>query len=601
MSKFLMCKSCSEEYKNVENRRFHAEPNCCVKCGPRYDFIDLNKNIVDYETPIQAAKGKIKLGKIVAIKGLGGFHLCCDALNEKAINLLRERKRRHHKPLAIMAKDIKSIGKMARISSIEENILTGKRRPIVILEKSPCYNLPQVIAPKQNSIGIMLPYTPLHYLLFDDNLSYLVMTSGNINGQPLQYKNEQGIEALRQITDFLLIHNRDIHIPVDDSVVKVVLDKEMVSRPGRGYSPFSLKLSNDKKEILGVGADQKSTFCILKNGYATMSQYLGDLNDDNNCKRYEENINHILKIYEAKPRTTIHDLHPTFISTRFAKNRSGRHIGVQHHHAHMASCMAEHKLFEKVIGVIFDGTGFGTDNAIWGGEFFIGDRRKYKRIAHLQYISLQGGDLSVKEPWRCAVSYLNSLGIDPAKYLKGVDKDNITILQQALSKEFNCFKSSSMGRFFDCISALTGLCIKSTYDGQGAIMLENTIDKSVKEAYPYIISTCNESWEISYEEVIRNVVKDLDKGTEAPKIAAKFHNTIVDMTASMVCIINKKEKLKDVVLSGGVFENRYLLTGIYKSLKKLGFNAYFNELVPINDNGISIGQVAIGEQIIGEE
>ncbi len=600
MSSFSMCPDCEGEYKDPESRRFHAQPNCCKKCGPQYTFIDLSSDVLDDKIPIKLAKEKINQGEIVAIKGLGGFHLCCDASNERVLALLRERKRRPHKPLAVMVKDIQNAKKITKISNMEKELLEGKNRPILLLERREDCSLPEGIASEVSTIGVMLPYTPMHHLLFDDKLSYLVMTSGNIGGQPLQYKNEQGVKALSEITNYFLIHNRDIHVPVDDSVVKVVLEKEMVSRPGRGYSPFSFPLSKQQdKEILAVGAQQKSTFCLLKKGYATMSQYLGDLNDFNNYKRYEKTINHILEIYGGKPEIVIHDFHPQYSSTQYAKTRLGKHIGVQHHHAHMVSCMVEHKLFNKVIGVIFDGTGFGTDDAIWGGEFLVGDRKGYERAAHLQYVLLQGGDMVIKEPWRSGAAYLHAVEINPEKYLKNIDRKNISTLRKALVKEFNCFRSSSMGRFFDCISSLIGLCNYTTYDGQGAIALENIINKAVKESYPYHIMECNNDWIISYKEIIKHVIKDLDDRIGADEIAAKFHNTIIDLTIDMVCIIQKKAEIRDIVLSGGVFENRYLLNGIYGRLKNLDLSVYFNQRIPINDNGISIGQVGIGDEMYG--
>ncbi|GMQ55871.1 carbamoyltransferase HypF [Vallitalea sediminicola] len=600
MSAFPMCSDCKTEYDDPNNRRFHTQPNCCKDCGPSVTFLDSNNNEISSDDPIQSAVSMIKQGKIVGIKGLGGFHLCCDAVDENIINTLRVRKKRLNKPFAIMAKNLQAARKIAHISAEEEQILTGKQRPIVLLKKRLSDILPENIAPNQKCIGIMLPYTPLHHLLFNDSLEYIVMTSGNLNGQPLTYKNEEAIKSLGNVCDYFLTHNREIHMPIDDSVVKVVEDKLMVIRLARGYAPYHVKM-NSKNEMLAVGGQQKSTVCLLKNSYAVMSNYIGDLGDCDTYERFQQTIENLLKIYKATPKMLIHDLHPAYDSTKYAHEQSGIQKGVQHHYAHMLSCMIEHDINKKVIGVIYDGTGLGDDGAIWGGEFFVGDRKNYKRVAHLKYVTLQGGDITVKEPWRSGVGFLSSIGVEPELYIKGVKKDAIKLLTQALKSNFNCFQSSSMGRFFDGISSLIGLCNHNIYDGEAAIMLENNIAPDVTKLYDYVIESLNNKWLIDYEKIVIGIINDLEQGISRDIISSKFHNTIIDFTVKMVEELHRILGIKDVVLSGGVFQNTYLLSGIYKKLKGSGFNTYFNEIVPINDGGVSLGQIAVGNAMLEEE
>ncbi|GMQ65214.1 carbamoyltransferase HypF [Vallitalea maricola] len=597
MSMFPMCTDCEKEYNDPSDSRFHTQPNCCKKCGPQVEFID-SDNMKKYGNPIKSAVSMIKQGKIVGIKGLGGFHLCCDAVNNNTVNILRIRKKRPNKPLAIMAKNLESAKKIAYISTKEEQIVTGKQRPIVLLKKRLSNILPSNIAPNQRYIGIMLPYTPLHYLLFDESLEYLVMTSGNLNGQPLAYKNKEAIESLGNICDYFLTHNREIHMPIDDSVVKVIEDKVMVIRLARGYAPYHVKMDSNK-EILALGGQQKSTVCVLKSKYAVMSNYIGDLGDYDTFERYQKTIDNILNIYKTTPDRLIHDLHPLYDSTKYAHEQSIRHIGVQHHYAHMLSCMVEHNMDKKVIGVIYDGTGLGDDGAIWGGEFFIGDRKSYKRVAHLKYVTLQGGDITVKEPWRSGVSFLCSSEIEPEKYIKGVNRDTIKLLKEALSSDFNCFQSSSIGRFFDGVSALIGLCNYNTYDGEAAIILENNTESGVTQLYSYDIDDTNNELLIDYKKIIKGIIGDVKQGINISSISSKFHNTVIDFTVNMVDRLSKKSGIVDVVLSGGVFQNSYLLSGIYRRLKGLGFNTYFNEIIPINDGGLSLGQIAIEDDEYG--
>ncbi len=596
MKAFKMCPICKKEYLDGANRRFHAQPNCCPNCGPSFKLLTSNGQNVLCENLIRDTINFIKQGKIVAIKGLGGFHLACEVENAKTIEVLRKRKNRPHKPFAIMVKDIETAKRLAYISKEEEKILSSNKRPIVILNKKESNILPDIIAPNTKKIGIMLPYTPLHYLLFEQGISFLVMTSGNVSGGSIQYENNQAIDHLRNIADYFLVHNREINIPVEDSVVKVIDNKEIVIRRARGYTPYAINMKVNN-EIIAFGAEQKNTFCLSKNGYGYMSQCLGDLKDLDAYSTYEKAIDNLSELLGFTPNMLAFDLHSRFLCLQYPKYQLKRKVPVQHHHAHMVSCMVEHKLFNPVIGVVFDGTGLGTDGTIWGGEFFIGTRESFCRVGHLKYVTIQGGDQAIKEPWRVALSYLYSINYDANQVLEEIDKEEIYMVTQALEKNINCFKTSSMGRFFDCISSLLNICHRITYDAQGAIELENILNPSIKESYGYSIIEIDNIHQIDYESILLGALKDIEKKISTSVISAKFHNTIGNLAVDLVCIISKRYDIKQVVLSGGVFENNYLLLYISKKLKKRDFVVYYNQQIPTNDGGISVGQLAIADVI----
>lgn len=576
MKKFIMCKECNDEYNNPSRRRFHAEPNCCDKCGPKLWLTD-NKGVKNIcENPIDEAKRLLKEGKILAIKGIGGFHLVCDGRNEESINILRKKKRRSHKPLAVMVRDINVVKEICEVSSKEEIVLKSNKRPIVILKKKFPFLLPEAIAPKQNSLGVMLPYTGLHYLLL-----------------------EEALNNLKDIADYFLFHDRDIYIEEDDSVVKVIDSSERVIRRGRGYSPYMSK-SNEEYEIIAIGGDQKSSVCVSKNGYIYLSQYLGSLEDFNSYNNFKYVLNHFIDLFDINKKLLVHDMHPSYLSTKYAKEQNINKIEVQHHHAHMVSCMSEHSIYENVIGVIFDGTGFGLDGAIWGGEFFVGNRKEFKRAGHLEYIKIQGGNKAIEEPWRCAVSYLYYLGYNPAEILKNIEKEKIEVVIQALQSKVNCFLSSSIGRLFDAVASIIGLRNYITYDGQGAIELENIIDKNIDESYMYDISEIHGVFQIKYKKIIEGILMDKKQREPISKISAKFHNSLIYSTCDLVCILGKKESIRNVVLSGGVFENEYLLRLLNMNLIKKGFQVFYNKEIPTNDGGLSFGQLNIASEILSE-
>jgi hydrogenase maturation protein HypF len=600
MQAFTMCEDCKREYDNPMSRRFHAQPNCCEKCGPKLFLIDSKGVQIECGDIINETTKLLEQGKILAIKGLGGFHLVCDGRNEKSIGKLRNRKYRRDKPFALMAKDIDIIKDICHVSEKEEQVLKSNKRPIVILKKKVSSSLPEVIAPKQNKLGVMLPYTPLHVLLFNENLNLLIMTSGNISGMPIEYKNEEALAHLSEVADYFLMHDREIYIPTDDSVVKVIDAVESVIRRARGYTPYSVKIKT-MKQILAVGGEQKNTICISKNGYAYLSQYLGDLEEFSCYESFKYVLKHFNNLFDINAELIVHDMYPAYLSTKYAKAQEIRTMEVQHHHAHMVSCMAEHSIYDTVIGVIFDGTGFGLDGAVWGGEFFIGNRHSFRRAGQLEYVNIQGGEQAIKEPWRCAASYVKALGYDPLQIIQGVEREKIEVVTQALNAGMNCFLSSSIGRLFDAVSALIGIRNNITYDGQAAIELENAIEEEMDDSYSYNISEIDGEFYIQYKDIIEGILKDIERKELISKISAKFHNSLAEAACALVGKLREKEAINKVVLSGGVFENQYLLKRIYKSLVKRGFQVFYNEQIPINDGGLSFGQLHAASAIMEKE
>ncbi|KAF5035554.1 Carbamoyltransferase HypF [anaerobic digester metagenome] len=551
-------------------------------------------------TPAKMASELICQGKMLAVKGIGGYHLCCNAQVPEIIQRLRKLKNRPDKPLAIMARNIDAVKRICQVSEKEEKILTGAKKPILLLQKLVPAYLPQDVAPNQKRLGVMLPYAPLHLLLFNDQVDYLIMTSGNISGLPICYKESDAINTLGNVADYFLTHNRDITVPVDDAVVKVVNNCEVLVRCGRGYAPLTIPIDSEKV-ILAVGAEQKSTICITRESFATVSQHIGDLKTHQTYQTFTRQIEHFEHLFQFHSDIIAHDLNPDYLSTRYTKERAGQKIAVQHQHAHMAGCMAENKLTNNVIGVIYDGTGLGTDGAVWGGEFFIGSLSEFKRVGHLKYVTLQGGDSVVNEPWRCAASYLFALGIEPCEYLHQIDSVALDIVGAAIRNRIRCFESSSVGRLFDCVAALCGFQNKITYDAQAAIELENLSDADACDFYHYRISETKDGFILEYDDILKEILGDIQNQVLKSRIAVKFHNTVIVATAECACKIRNSTGLNDIVLSGGVFENVYLLERLIERLQAFNFSVYYNRLLPTNDGGISFGQAVAAGAILKEK
>ncbi len=600
MQNFKMCQSCQAEYDDPLNRRFHAQPNACPVCGPSVFLEDID-GIIECDDPIQKTIELLSNGYIIAIKGLGGFHLACDAENDDALKLLRERKRRTYKPFAIMSASVERIKEYCFVSEEESILLESYQRPIVLLKKRKNIAISEFVAPNNNYLGVMLPYTPLHYLLLNSNILALVMTSGNISEEPIAYVNEEAKERLGKLADYFLMHNRDIHSRCDDSVARVFQGHQILIRRSRGYAPHPVDLNFSMKQILACGPEMKNTFCLTKDNHAFISHHIGDLQNIEAYNYYVESIELYKRLFRINPEIIAYDLHPDYLSTRYAlEQKDVKLVGVQHHHGHIASCMAEYGLADKVIGIACDGTGYGTDGAIWGFEFFIADYESFHRYAHLKYIPLPGGDASTKEPYRMAISYLYSafgdgfISLD-TPLIKRLDRDNLKILKQMIEKGINSPLTSSCGRLFDAVSSILGICDYASYDAQPAIELEMIASTEVQESYNYEIinSKDGEPNLIDVQDMIRSIVYDMNKGTSVNIISAKFHNTIVDIITKICEKMRYDFSINNVVLGGGSFQNNYILTKLYKNLGRKRFKLYFHKKIPTNDGGLSLGQAII--------
>lgn len=599
MHKFRMCNVCKNEYLDQSNRRYHAQPNACNVCGPQVKLLKSDTQEVKCDDPIKKVAKLLKEGKIVAIKGIGGFHLACDAENDEVVYKLRKRKKRQaSKPFAIMLFDVASVRRYCEINEEEEALLTSPRRPIVLLKKLPNCTISKYVAPNNNYLGVMLPYTPLHYLLFQLPLA-LVMTSGNFSDEPLTKDNDAAIKNLGKIADYFLCHNRDIHISCDDSVTSIILKKEFILRRARGYVPLPITLKFTLPQILGTGAELKNTFCLTRDNYAFLSQHIGDLKNYKTLKYYKESVAHFKKLFKIKPEIIAHDIHPDYLSTKFAKEYSSLPaFPVQHHHAHIVSCMVENEVDEPVIGVALDGIGYGIDGKIWGCEFMIAEYHSFTRIGHLKYIPMPGADMATIEPYRMAVSYLYSVfGREfinlNTNFNKRWEKEKIGILLDMIDKNINSPQTSSCGRLFDAVSSILGICDKLNYEAQAAIELEMVALTGVDKKYKYEIISTKDILIIDTSLIIEGIIKDMLNNISIGVISAKFHNTLIEIIVKMCMLFKSRFGIDKVALSGGVFQNRYLTEGVIQRLTNHSFICYHHSKVPTNDAGISLGQVVI--------
>jgi hydrogenase maturation protein HypF len=640
MNTFRMCEACLAEYQNPGNRRFHAQPNACPVCGPQMELIIQSNNtkISEKDNPVAKTIDMLRQGKVMAIKGLGGFHIACDATNREAVLKLRERKRRSNKPFALMAPDIDTIRKYCLVSENEEKVLLSHKRPIVLLQKRDDFSLSEEIAPNNRHIGFMLPYTPIHYLLFyhpdrDEmnynglELSVLVMTSGNITEEPIIHDNEEAYLKLSSVADAFLVHNRDIFMRVDDSVIKI-RDQSLIKnsqnplmrkytsdpmlffiRRSRGYVPEPILLPGDGPDVLGCGADLKNTFTITKGAYAIPSQHIGDMENYETLRFFEETLKNLKSVYKAEPAAVAYDLHPHYMSTQWAlrlgqqeSNRALKLFGIQHHYAHIGSVMAENGFREKVIGVAFDGNGYGEDGSLWGGEFLVADINGYKRAGHIKYTPLPGGEMAAREPWRMAISYLKEAAADeimdfigPTGFIEKYGRESVeNIIKIASDRTFSPL-SSSVGRLFDAVSALMGICDKNTFEGEAAIAIESMVIDGIEEYYPVDISF-KDPLEIDFSNAVLKIINDMERHTDRRVIATKFHNTVASAVILVVLKLSLVNNIKKVILSGGVFQNIYLLGKVADNLRAVGLSVYTNELVPCSDAGISLGQAYIARE-----
>ncbi|MCS7280819.1 MAG: carbamoyltransferase HypF [Desulfobacterota bacterium] len=599
MKKFVMCSDCEREYHDPKDRRFHAQPTCCPRCGPKVWVANREGiKVADENNWLQFVWEKLQEGKIIALKSLGGFHLACDAKNEDVVQELRLRKRRPKKPFAVMCKDKETVKKYCLLSEEEERLLTSCHAPIVVLKRRIDCDLPDILAPGIKTLGVMLPYTPLHILLFLGPFEVLVMTSGNVSELPIVISNEEAVTKLGKICDFFVFHERDIVNRCDDSVVKLVDNNVQFFRLSRGYVPEPITLPFVAPKVtVGIGGEMKNNICIIKNDKAFMSQYVGEIDTEEGRENLLNCFRNLCRLLDVSPKAIAFDLHPNYLSSSFAKSLPAEiHFGCQHHHAHMVSCMAENCLDEKeVIGVVLDGTGYGTDGNLWGFEILLGNYRTYERLFHLAYCPLPGGEIAIREPWRMAISYLYSfLGEEGLYWAEKIfGKERTALIVEVLKKGFNNPLSSGCGRLFDAVSAMVGLCEKTSYEGQAAIELAELVQTfegdEMEDRYDFEIV----NGVIYPDKVILGVVRERVSGRSAEFISHKFHNTVVEIIKECVKMASAQRNVKRVVLSGGTFHNDFILKKTKRILKDLGLEVYFHTKVPPNDGGIALGQAAI--------
>lgn len=591
MSPFTMCPDCRAEYGNPLDRRFHAQPIACPDCGPQVTFVHGDAAPQHADGAVRAAIAALADGKIVAVKGVGGFHLTCDATHAGAVTRLRERKHRPHKPLAVMVRDVAQAKTLAYVSEEEVALLTGRERPIVLLYKRDNAALANTVSPDIGTVGLMLPSTPLHHLLAEQ--MPLVMTSANHSGEPIITDNEDALTSLSLIADAFLLHDRIIYTPCDDSVVTVAFPV----RRSRGVVPQPLPLPVTLPPLLAVGGELKNTFCLAKGNQAFMSQHIGDMQNLETLSTFEHSLENLQHLCHVKPQFIIHDMHPGYLSTRWAQRHAARHnlpcVAVQHHHAHIAAVMAEHCIAsdETVIGFAFDGTGYGTDGTVWGGEVLLANYRSFERVAHVAYMPLPGGDTAIRRTYRLALAYLWACDLpwdeDLLPVMVTMPNERRILLRQ-LAASLNTVQTSSMGRLFDAVAGLLGVCCTATFEAQAAMQLEAMCTDDVSAHYPVSDSTFDPA------PVLASILEELRAGVPVSIIAAKFHNTVATWVLQVAMRLRQLHNLDTVALSGGVFQNRYLLERVQANLEQYQFTMLTHRQVPPNDGGLSLGQAIVG-------
>jgi hydrogenase maturation protein HypF len=600
MKSFLMCPDCRREYTDPADRRFHAQPDACGTCGPHISVWDERGSVLarGHEALLEAAEA-LRRGETLALKGIGGFQLLVDARNDAAVLRLREKKRREEKPLALMFPDIETLRRYVHISPLEERLLLSTESPIVLLKRLPNTDIAPAIAPDNPYIGAMLPYTPLHHLLMREVGFPVVATSGNLHDEPIIIDEGDALEGLAGIADRFLVHNRPIERHVDDSVARVQLGRETLLRRARGYAPLPVVLKQRLPPLLAVGAHLKNAVAVSRGNEVMISQHIGDLETAKAFFAFRRVIDDLLELYDVKPVAAVHDAHPDYLSTQYARESGYPTVAVQHHHAHLASCVAENEVEGEVLGVTWDGAGYGEDHTLWGGEFLLGDAKAYRRAAHFRPFRLPGGEAAIKEPRRTALGLLyeltgpealeNSLYLPPEKLgSEGFSPQTMRLLLQMLDKGTNAPITSSAGRLFDALASILGFRSVCSFEGQAAMMVEFAAEEGVDGSYPIEVRGSEPlivDWGPMFEEILR----ERERGARRGVVCAKFHNTL----AEAILVIARKVGVKPVALTGGVFQNRYLTDRAFRRLEQAGFKPYIHQRVPPNDGGIALGQIAI--------
>jgi hydrogenase maturation protein HypF len=634
MAPFTMCDQCAAEYHDPADRRFHAQPTCCPACGPRLALLDATGTVVSGQEPLVAAADLLRQGKVLAVKGLGGFHLAVDAFNEAAAAALRARKHREDKPFAVMVPDVEAARRLCEVDEAAAGLLASARRPIVLLPRRPEVGsgssaeagaagagLAAAVAPGNRQLGLMLPYTPLHHLLLRAVGRPIVLTSGNASDEPIVYRDDEVVQRLGGIADGFLTHDRAIQVRTDDSVVRPFRGRETVIRRSRGFVPEPLSVrTRFPRPVLACGAELKNTFCLAKQNHAFISHHIGDLENAETLHSFTEGIEHFRRLFDITPEVVAHDLHPEYLSTKYAMDLADRGgdgglavggpggggsdggamgdvelVGVQHHHAHIASCLADNQADGPVIGVAFDGTGYGTDGTIWGGEFLVADLARFERAGHLESVPMPGGAAAIRQPWRMTAAYLDAAylgdppdGLDVARRNQRLWPGVLTIARRGVNSPL----TSSAGRLFDAVAALLGVRDAINYEGQAAVELEQLADPAEQGAYRASITT-GYPFRILGRELVRAVAEDLAAGTAPGVIAARFHNGVVGLITDCCLLLRERHGLSTVALSGGVFQNLLLTHAAVAQLERHGFGVLVHSRVPCNDGGISLGQAVV--------
>jgi hydrogenase maturation protein HypF len=607
MAGFEMCPACRAEYEDPRDRRFHAQPNACPACGPSLRVVGGPD-----PDPLRAAAAALGAGRILAVKGLGGYHLACRADYEPAVAALRARKRREDKPFALMAPGIEAARALVELTPAEERLLRGRRRPIVIARRRPDAEVASSVAPLSSDLGVMLPYSPLHHLLLRDAARTLVMTSGNVSDEPIAYEDDDAHERLAGIADLFLVHDRPIHMRTDDSVVRSIRGRHrpLMLRRSRGYVPESIDLPvAAERPLLACGAELKNTFCVAKGRRAWVGHHVGDLENWETLRSFRDGIAHFERLFAVRPEVVAHDLHPEYLSTKDALAREGvQLIGVQHHHAHLAACLAEHGEQGPAVGAIYDGTGYGSDGTVWGGELLVGSLIGFDRAGLLWPVRLPGGERAIREPWRMACAWLVAAGDDepplPPALAGQVEPPRWRDVAELARSGVASPQTTSAGRLFDAVSALCGIRPRVNYEGQAAAELEALADRDEHAAYPLPLVAREPHpvpLRLDARETVRAVVRDLAAGEEPAVIAARFQNAVAGATAAACVDVARRRGLDTAVVSGGVFQNRLLLERTVERLADAGLRVLVPERLPPNDGGISYGQAAVAAARLQEE